>query len=139
MVSGFTHCAGAILSDPSKQFQNGMELNLKWLGFTKCFFFLLILRLSCATKYKCISMKIQIRKRISLNCGAQCLQHGLWTPIFSSNRQFLGHLEYFRPIYQHPFWCCESLVHGFHSRTTDTQRENSLHCTAENSLPLPNF
>ena len=23
-------------------------------------------------------------------------------------------------------------------RTTDTQRENSLHCTAENSLPLPN-
>jgi len=25
------------------------------------------------------------------------------------------------------------------SRTTDTQRGNSLHCTAENSLPLPNF
>ena len=24
------------------------------------------------------------------------------------------------------------------TRTTDTQRENSLHCTAENSLPLPN-
>ena len=25
------------------------------------------------------------------------------------------------------------------ARTTDTQRGNSLHCTAENSLPLPNF
>ena len=25
------------------------------------------------------------------------------------------------------------------SRTTDAQRGNSLHCTAENSLPLPNF
>ena len=24
-------------------------------------------------------------------------------------------------------------------RTTDAQRGNSLHCTAENSLPLPNF
>ena len=25
------------------------------------------------------------------------------------------------------------------SRTTDAQRENSLHCTAENSIPIPNF
>ena len=25
------------------------------------------------------------------------------------------------------------------SRTTDAQRGNSLYCTAENSLPLPNF
>ena len=25
------------------------------------------------------------------------------------------------------------------TRTTDAQRGNSLHCTAENSLPLPNF
>jgi hypothetical protein len=24
-------------------------------------------------------------------------------------------------------------------RTTDAQREKSLHCTAENSLPLPDF
>ena len=40
LVSGFTHCAGAILSDPSKQFQNGMELNLKWHGFTKYFFYI---------------------------------------------------------------------------------------------------
>ena len=24
-------------------------------------------------------------------------------------------------------------------RTTDTQKENSLHCTAENSIPIPNF
>ena len=39
LVSGFTYCAGAILSDPSKEFQNGMELNLKWHGFTKWFFF----------------------------------------------------------------------------------------------------
>ena len=76
LVSGFTHCSGAILSDPSKEFQNGMELNLKWHGFTKCFF--LILRLSRAPKYKCISMKIQ-RKRISPNCGAQCWQHGVRT------------------------------------------------------------
>ena len=33
-------------------------------------------------------------------------------------RQFgkinFGRLGYFRPIYQHPFWYCESLVHGFH-------------------------
>ena len=27
----------------------------------------------------------------------------------------------------------------FDSRTTDAQKGNSLHCTAENSLPLPNF
>ena len=25
------------------------------------------------------------------------------------------------------------------ARTTDTQRGNSLHCTAENSIPIPNF
>ena len=30
-------------------------------------------------------------------------------------------------------------VISFESRTTDAQRGNSLHCTAENSLPLPNF
>ena len=120
LVSGFTHCAGAILSDPSKQFQNGMELNLKWHGFTKCFFYF-ILRLFRALKYKCINMKIQIRKRISPNCGEQCLQHGLRTPMkafFHQNsqllglgRQFLGHLGYFRLIY---LWFCESLVHVFH-------------------------
>ena len=28
---------------------------------------------------------------------------------------------------------------SFKSRTTDAQRGNGLHCTAENSLPLPNF
>ena len=45
----------------------------------------------------------------------------------------------------------KSLVHSFGNqnekeifiwecpRTTDAQRGNSLHCTAENSLPLPNF
>ena len=27
----------------------------------------------------------------------------------------------------------------FTQRTTDTQRGNSLHCTAENSIPIPNF
>ena len=27
----------------------------------------------------------------------------------------------------------------YHSRTTDAQRGNSLHCTAENSIPIPNF
>ena len=30
-------------------------------------------------------------------------------------------------------WAC------FGPRTTDTQRETSLHCTAENSIPIPNF
>ena len=25
------------------------------------------------------------------------------------------------------------------TRTTDAQRGNSLHCTAENSIPIPNF
>ena len=25
------------------------------------------------------------------------------------------------------------------ARTTDAQRGNSLHCTAENSIPIPNF
>ena len=29
------------------------------------------------------------------------------------------------------------MPHGL--RSTDAQRENSLHCTAETSLPLPNF
>ena len=28
---------------------------------------------------------------------------------------------------------------SYKPRTTDTQRGKSLHCTAENSLPLPNF
>ena len=27
----------------------------------------------------------------------------------------------------------------YHRLSADTQRGNSLHCTAENSLPLPNF
>ena len=30
---------------------------------------------------------------------------------------------------------CES----WYPRTTDAQRENSLHCTAKNSIPIPNF
>ena len=29
--------------------------------------------------------------------------------------------------------------HWVQSRTTDAQRESSLHCTAENSFPLPDF
>ena len=32
-----------------------------------------------------------------------------------------------------------SIYSWFHARTTDAQRGNSLHWTAENSLPLPNF
>ena len=31
------------------------------------------------------------------------------------------------------------VFHSFGTRTTDTQRGNSLHCTAENSIPIPNF
>jgi hypothetical protein len=27
----------------------------------------------------------------------------------------------------------------YYARTTDAQRGNSLHCTAENSIPIPNF
>ena len=30
-------------------------------------------------------------------------------------------------------------VHTLRPRTTDAQRGNSLHCTAENSIPIPNF
>ena len=44
LVSGFTYCAGAILSDPSNEFQNGMDLNLKW----HVYIYFLILRLSRA-------------------------------------------------------------------------------------------
>ena len=32
-----------------------------------------------------------------------------------------------------------SLFHWCGTRTTDAQRGNSLHCTAENSIPIPNF
>ena len=31
------------------------------------------------------------------------------------------------------------LQYAFRPRTTDIQRGNSLHCTAENSIPIPNF
>ena len=31
------------------------------------------------------------------------------------------------------------MIACFQARTTDAQRGNILHCTAENSLPLPNF
>ena len=34
--------------------------------------------------------------------------------------------------------CILCIPYMLDARTTDTQRENSLHCTAENSLPLPN-
>jgi hypothetical protein len=42
----------------------------------------------------------------------------------------------------HPDQLGFELVWGFvlfQSRTTDAPYGNSLHCTAENSLPLPNF
>ena len=55
------------------------------------------------------------------------LPHGQRTPdeaFFHRNpellrlgRYILGHLGYFRPIYQHPFCYCESLVHVFHQST----------------------
>ena len=35
-------------------------------------------------------------------------------------------------------WKVSKNSESFKSRTTDTQRGNSLHCTAENSLPIPN-
>ena len=43
-------------------------------------------------------------------------------PFFHRNPKLLGlsrqfeqiNFGYFRPIYQHPFWCRESLVHVFH-------------------------
>ena len=34
---------------------------------------------------------------------------------------------------------CQGVTIGSSTRTTDTQGGNSLHCTAENSLPLLNF
>ena len=37
-----------------------------------------------------------------------------WTWADNMGRQIWGHLGYFRPIYQHPFWYCESLVNVFH-------------------------
>ena len=45
-------------------------------------------------------------------------------PLAMNYRRF--HKVYYTNRYQKP-------------RTTDAQRGNSLHCTAENSLPLPNF
>ena len=50
--------------------------------------------------------------------------HGLRTPreLFSKILNFwawaviLGHLGYFRPDNQHPFWCCEFLVYYFYKR-----------------------
>jgi hypothetical protein len=35
----------------------------------------------------------------------------VWAWADNLGRHVLGHLVYFRPIYQHPFWYCESLVH----------------------------
>ena len=35
--------------------------------------------------------------------------------------------------------CYAQTAQSLSSRTTDTQRGNSLHCTAENSIPIPNF
>ena len=48
------------------------------------------------------------------------------------------YLEFF-PILASP--CCHlgCIPHSFTSRTTDAERGNSLHCTAENSLPLPSL
>ena len=56
-----------------------MELNLKYVAWLNLRFFLFFFDLFRAL-YENEYMKIQIRKIISTNCGAQCLQHGLWTP-----------------------------------------------------------
>ena len=40
-----------------------------------------------------------------------------WAWADNLGRQVLGHLRYFRLIYQRPFWYCESLVHVFHQST----------------------
>ena len=32
-----------------------------------------------------------------------------------------------------------TVMDSLHTRTTDAQRGNNLHCMAKNSLPLPNF
>ena len=37
-----------------------------------------------------------------------------WAWADNLGRYILGHLGYFQPIYQRPFWYCESLVHVFH-------------------------
>ena len=61
----------------------------------------------CPWKHKEITLKRRVLR----------ITHGLRTPneaFFHRNPKLLGHLGYLRPIYQHPFWYCESLVHVFH-------------------------
>ena len=41
------------------------------------------------------------------------------------SRWILGHLEYFRPNYQHSFWYSESLVHVFHYSTFISTKKTS--------------
>ena len=40
-----------------------------------------------------------------------------WAWADKLGRYILGHLGYFGPNYQHPFWYSESLVHVFHYST----------------------
>ena len=70
----------------------------------------------------CVHTKNSDKTGQTLNFFA--LDHGLRTPneaffhrnpkLLGLGRYILGDLGYFRPIYQHPFWYCNSLVHVFH-------------------------
>ena len=49
----------------------------------------------------------------------------VWADILDWN--FMRHLGYFRPDYQHPFWYCEFFVHVFHCSTNIFIKKMSLY------------
>ena len=71
--------------------------------------------LNIILKVDFLSFKMRCTTRISKNCSCSSNSHS----------QRRGSCKQFEELY--------------YTRTTDAQRGNSLHCTAENSLPLPNF
>ena len=61
-------------------------------------------------------------------------------PIFirqSAGKPVQNILETFQPIRK--YQASGNLKEQFCARTTDAQRGNSLHCMAENSIPIPSF
>ena len=52
--------------------------------------------------------------RYNVDHGLRTPNEAFWAWTDNMGRYILGHLGYFWPIYQHPFWYCESLVHVFH-------------------------
>ena len=68
-----------------------------------------------------------------------------WKIFFFFNTQFQKHFalkELYNQVIFNALKKLTSVIYysyDIESRTMDAQRGNSLHCTAENSLPLPNF